>query len=277
MSTYAIGDLQGCYSELEELLDKINFDETNDQLWFAGDLVNRGPESLLCLRFIKSLGDKAKTVLGNHDLHLLAVANEVRKPHRKDTFDEILDAKDSKELFNWIRQQPLLINDTELNFTMIHAGLTPQWTLEQAKELAQETETLIQSKQFDDFIQNMYGDQPDTWSEKLKGDDKHRFIINCLTRMRYIDKHGKLDLKETCAPGKQKKSLIPWYALPDRKTKKEKIIFGHWSTVLLGNEKDFKQYNVYPLDTGCLWGGTLTAMRLEDEELFSVSSKQAKI
>lgn len=277
MSTYAIGDLQGCYSELQDLLDKINFDEINDQLWFVGDIVNRGPNSLACLRFVKSLGTKAKTVLGNHDLHLLAVANKVRKPHRKDSFDEILNAKDSEELLDWIKHQALLVTDTDLNFTMIHAGLPPQWTLEQAKELAQETESLLQSKKFNDFINNMYGDQPDSWSKKLKDDDRHRFIINCFTRIRYIDKNGKLDMKETCAPGKQNKSLTPWYKIPDRKTKQDKIIFGHWSTVHLGNENNFKQYNVYPLDTGCLWGGELTAMRLEDEKLFSVPSKQPKI
>ncbi len=276
MSTYAIGDLQGCYSELQDLLDKINFDETNDLLWFVGDLVNRGPQSLECLRFVKSLGTNAKTVLGNHDLHLLAIANKVRKPHRKDTFDDILKAKDSEELFNWIRQQPLLVHDSEINYTMMHAGLPPQWTQEQAKELAQETESLLQSEQFNNFIHNMYGDQPDTWSEKLKDDDKHRFIINALTRIRYCEANGKLNIKETCAPGKQAESLIPWYALAERKTKQDKIIFGHWSTVHLGNEKDFKQYNVYPLDTGCLWGGTLTAMRLEDEKLFSVPSQQHK-
>lgn len=276
MSTYAIGDLQGCYSELQDLLDKINFDESNDQLWFVGDIVNRGTDSLACLRFVKSLGTNAKTVLGNHDLHLLAIANEVRKPHRKDTVDEILNADDSKKLLKWLRQQPLLVNDDDLKMTMIHAGLPPQWTLEQAKELAQETESLIQSKQFNEFINNMYGDQPDTWSESLKDDDRHRFIINCFTRTRYIDKNGKLNLKENGAPGTQSKLLTPWYAIPERKTKKDKIIFGHWSTVHLGNESNFKQYNVYPLDTGCLWGRTLTAMRLEDETLFNVPSKQEK-
>lgn len=276
MSTYAIGDLQGCYHELIQLLDKINFDEKNDRLWFVGDLVNRGPESLKTLRFVKSLGDTAKTVLGNHDLHLLAVANKVRKAHRKDTFDKILNADDANELFDWIRQQALLINDPELGFTMIHAGLPPQWSLDKAMSLAQETETLLQSAQFNDFIHNMYGDQPDTWAKELKGDDRHRFIINAFTRTRYINKNNALDMKENGAPGTQAKSLTPWYAMPKRKTKKDKLIFGHWSTVHLGNEKDFKQYNVYPLDTGCLWGGELTAMRLEDEKHFSVPSKQAK-
>lgn len=276
MSTYAIGDLQGCYTELQDLLNKINFDETNDQLWFVGDLVNRGPESLKCLRFVKSLGEKAKTVLGNHDLHLLAIANKVRKPHRNDTLDEILNADDAEALLNWIKHLPLLVHDESLNFTMIHAGLPPQWSLKKAKELAKETENLLQSDQFTDFIHNMYGNQPDIWSETLSGDDLHRFIINCFTRIRYLEETGKLNLKENNAPGRQAKNLIPWYALPNRKTNEDKIIFGHWSTVMLGEEQNFKQYNVYPLDTGCLWGGELTAMRLEDEKIFSVPSRQAK-
>ncbi len=276
MSTYAIGDLQGCYAELQDLLDKINFDETNDQLWFVGDIVNRGPESLTCLRFVKLLGTNAKIVLGNHDLHLLAIANKVKKPHRKDTVGEILNADDSENLLEWLKHQPLLVSDPDLQFTMIHAGVPPQWTLEQAKELAQETESLLQSEQFDNFIHQMYGDQPDIWSDSLKDNDRHRFIINAFTRLRYINKNGKIDVKENGAPGTQSESLIPWYAKPGRKTKKEKIIFGHWSTVHLGNENNFKQYNVYPLDTGCLWGGTLTAMRLGDEKLFSVPSRQKK-
>jgi bis(5'-nucleosyl)-tetraphosphatase (symmetrical) len=277
MSTYAIGDLQGCYAELQDLLDKINFDATNDRLWFVGDLVNRGPESLKCLRFVKSLGVSAKTVLGNHDLHLLAIANKVRKPHRKDTLDDILNAEDSNELLGWVRNLPLLVHDTTLNFTMVHAGLPPQWTLEQAKELAQETESLFKSDQFDDFLLQMYGDKPDSWSESLEGYDRHRFIINCLTRMRYCYANGQLDLAAKNAPGKEDKQLITWYALADRKTKNNKIVFGHWSTVHLGSEHNFNQYNVYPLDTGCLWGGEMTAMRLEDEKLFSVASRQSKI
>jgi bis(5'-nucleosyl)-tetraphosphatase (symmetrical) len=274
MSTYAIGDLQGCYAELQDLLNKINFDENNDHLWFVGDLINRGPASLQTLRFVKSLGDSAKVTLGNHDLHLLAVANNVRKPHRKDTLDEILNADDADELIEWIRHLALLVTDPDLGFTMVHAGFPPQWTLGQAKELAHETETLLQGHQFNDFIHHMYGNEPDTWSDDLKDNDRHRFIINAFTRVRYIDENGKLNIKVSSAPGTQDESLTPWYALPTRKTKDDKIIFGHWSTVHLGIEQDFKQYNVYPLDTGCLWGGTMTAMRLEDEELFSVPSQQ---
>ena len=277
MSTYAIGDLQGCYSELQDLLDKISFDESKDHLWFVGDLVNRGPDSLKCLRFVKSLGGIAKVTLGNHDLHLLAVANEVRKPHKKDTLNEILEADDADELLEWVRMQSLLVSDPDLDFTMVHAGLPPQWSLEQSRELAQETESFLQSEKFNDFIYHMYGNQPDIWSNSLKEDDRHRFIINCFTRMRYCDINGKLDLKETGVPGTQSESLIPWYALPERKTKNNKILFGHWSTVTLRKDANFNQYNVYPLDTGCLWGGTLTAMRLEDEKMFSVPSRQPKV
>jgi len=275
MSTYAIGDLQGCYAELQDILNKINFDETIDCLWFVGDLINRGPESLACLRFVKSLGNAAKTVLGNHDLHLLAVANGVRKPHRKDTLDDILNAEDKDELLSWVRNLPLLVNDTALNFTMVHAGLPPIWTLEQAQALAQETETLLRSEKFEDFIQHMYGNQPDRWSDSLNGYDRHRYIINCLTRMRYCHQDGKLDLAAKNAPGEENKRLKPWYTLKGRQTKKHKVLFGHWSTVHLGNEQGFNQYNVYPLDTGCLWGGEMTAMRLEDEKLFSVASRQS--
>ncbi len=276
MSTYAIGDLQGCFSELNELLDVINFNSTNDQLWFVGDIINRGPESLACLRFVKSLGDTARIVLGNHDLHLLAVANDVCKPHKKDTLDDILNADDSEELLNWMRHLPLLVNDNELNFVMVHAGLPPQWTLKETEEFAQETEVLLRSDHFNDFMKYLYGDEPDEWAESLKGYDRHRYIINALTRIRYCYADGRLNLRAKNAPGKEESYLIPWYSLPNRQTNKNKIIFGHWSTVHLGDVKDFKVFNVYPLDTGCLWGGDMTAMRLEDEKKFSVTSRQSK-
>ncbi|MEC7875209.1 MAG: symmetrical bis(5'-nucleosyl)-tetraphosphatase [Pseudomonadota bacterium] len=276
MSTYAIGDIQGCYSELQDLLHEINFDKENDRLWFVGDLINRGPKSLQTLRFVKSLGTNAKVVLGNHDLHLLAASKNIRPLSKKDTIKEVLAAEDKEQLINWIKSRPLLITDNDLGFTMVHAGLAPQWTLEDAKNFANECELTLQSEKINDFLTLMYGDKPNIWSESLEGYERQRFIINCFTRIRFCNDNGKLDLDTKVAPGEQKKSLIPWYALPKRKTIDDKIIFGHWSTVHLGNEKNFKQYNVFPIDTGCLWGGRLTAMRLEDKKIFSVPSKQPK-
>lgn len=276
MSTYAIGDIQGCYSELQNLLNEINFDERRDELWFAGDLVNKGPKSLQTLRFIKALGVNAKITLGNHDLHLLAVAKNIQPLLKKDTIQEILAADDVKELIDWLKSRPLLITDDNLNFTMVHAGLPPQWSLENAKEFAKECELILQSEKINKLLAEMYGDTPNIWVNSLQDYAKQRFIINCFTRIRFCNSDGMLDFDTKVAPGKQNTSLIPWYSLPNRKTKDNKIIFGHWSTVHIGNEKNFKQYNVYPIDTGCLWGGRLTAMRLEDEKVFSVPSEEPK-
>ena len=276
MSTYAIGDIQGCYSELQNLLNEINFDERRDELWFAGDLVNKGPKSLQTLRFIKTLGVNAKITLGNHDLHLLAVAKNIQPLLKKDTIQEILAADDVEELIDWLKSRPLLITDDDLNFTMVHAGLPPQWSLENAKEFAKECELILQSEKINKLLAEMYGDTPNIWVNSLQDYAKQRFIINCFTRIRFCNSDGMLDFDTKVAPGKQNTSLIPWYSLPNRKTKDNKIIFGHWSTVHIGNEKNFKQYNVYPIDTGCLWGGRLTAMRLEDEKIFSVPSEEPK-
>ena len=276
MSTYAIGDVQGCYSELQNLLNEINFDERRDELWFAGDLVNKGPKSLQTLRFIKALGVNAKITLGNHDLHLLAVAKNIQPLLKKDTIQEILAADDVEELIDWLKSRPLLITDDNLNFTMVHAGLPPQWSLENAKEFAKECELILQSEKINKLLAEMYGDTPNIWVNSLQDYAKQRFIINCFTRIRFCNSDGMLDFDTKVAPGKQNTSLIPWYSLPNRKTKDNKIIFGHWSTVHIGNEKNFKQYNVYPIDTGCLWGGRLTAMRLEDEKIFSVPSEEPK-
>ena len=277
MSTYAIGDIQGCYTELQNLLNEINFNEKNDQLWFAGDLVNRGPKSLQTLRFIKSLGASAKIVLGNHDLHLIAASKNIRPISNKDTIKEILTADDADELINWLKSRPLLLTDTDLGFTMVHAGIAPQWTLDAAKNFAKECESILQNEKIDDFLMHMYGDTPNIWSDSIEGYARQRFIINCFTRIRFCTIDGALDLDIKVAPGSQKKSLIPWYALPNRKTIDNKIIFGHWSTIHLGSENNFKKYNVYPIDTGCLWGGQLTAMRLDDEKIFSVTSEQSKL
>jgi bis(5'-nucleosyl)-tetraphosphatase (symmetrical) len=277
MSVFAIGDIQGCYQELIDLLNEINFDQANDQLWFTGDLVNRGPHSPETLRFVKKLGDKAIVTLGNHDLHLLAVSLHTEKKNPKDTLDTILKASDRRELLDWLRCRPLLHHDQDSGFTLIHAGLAPQWDLQQASALANEVEATLGSEKFADFFKYMYGDKPDHWSDDLQGWDRLRIIINAFTRMRYCDENGNFALKEKGPPGSQPEPYQPWFTIKSRKTRKEKIIFGHWSTIYFGNIKNFQEYNVYPLDTGCIWGGTLTALRLDDEKWFSVPSRQPKL
>ena len=274
MSTYAIGDIQGCFKELVQLLDKINFDETNDRLWFVGDLVNRGSDSLEVLNFIINLGENAVTVLGNHDLHLVAIAEGLSKQKKIDTLDAILTSPDKQKMLAWIRLQPLMHHDKELNFSMMHAGLHPQWEIHQASELASEVTQILSSDDYLSFLKSMYGNKPTAWDENLTGNDRLRFIVNCFTRMRYLNDKNKLNFSEKGAPGSQGDHLFPWFTIDDRKSKHNKIIFGHWSTVHLGNIRDFTPYNVYPIDTGCLWDGELTAMRLEDEKLFSVPSLQ---
>lgn len=272
MSTYAIGDLHGCHAELLRLLDQINFDEGKDRLWFAGDLVNRGPDSLKTLRFIKALGPLAQSVLGNHDLHLLAIAAGACQPRTKDTLNAVIQATDAGELLGWLRMQPLMLHSAEHNAVLTHAGLPPAWTLAEARALAQETEALIRGERFSAFLGRMYGDRPERWSANLKHPARHRYIINGLTRMRYIRANGGLDMREKGPPGSQPATLTPWYAVTGRKTRGHRILFGHWSTVTLGKDKDFTKYNVQPLDTGCLWGGKLTALRLEDGQEFNVPS-----
>ena len=274
MSVYAIGDLQGCFDELKDLLNEINFDNKNDQLWFTGDLVNRGPKSLECLRFVKALGDNAITVLGNHDLHLLAVARDAKHKRPKDTLDAIFKAQDCDELLDWLRDQPLFHYDHKLDFVLVHAGLPPQWDINQASDLADEVIHTLQKKDLPGFLDHMYGNTPDQWSDDLKDWDRLRFIINSFTRLRYCTETGQLTLEEKGPPGSQAENTYSWFTIPLRKTKNKKIIFGHWSTVHLGNLKDFSEFNVYPLDTGCVWGGKLTALRLEDTQYFSVPSHQ---
>lgn len=277
MATYVIGDLQGCYQELLDLLDKINFDPAQDRLWFIGDLVNRGPQSLAVLRFVKNLGRETVVVLGNHDLHLLAVAHDPANRHRKDTLDEILAAPDRKELLDWLRTRPLLHREDQYGFTLVHAGLPPQWDLEQAEHYAREVEDILAQSCPDAFFEHMYGDQPQAWSPHLKNWKRIRFITNALTRLRYCDEQGRMALEEKGPPGSQAQPCQPWFTLKSRRTGRKKIIFGHWSTVHLGDIKDFSQFHVYPLDTGCLWGGTLSALRLDDEKWFAVPSRQPRL
>ena len=255
MSIYAIGDIQGCFDDLLRLLDKIKFDEKSDQLWFAGDLVNRGPKSLETLRFVKSLGKSAITVLGNHDLHLLSTAYKQRIPRKKDSLTQILKASDRDELLDWLRHRPLFHFNDE--FCLLHAGLPPQWTISQTKKMALEAEKIIKGDNFLAFFKVMYGDKPDKWSSELSGMEKIRFIVNCFTRIRYCDANGRLDFKYAGVVGSQPKHLIPWFMMHERKSLNKTIIFGHWSTLGF-----YQGHNCYGLDTGCLWGGQLTAIEL---------------
>jgi bis(5'-nucleosyl)-tetraphosphatase (symmetrical) len=262
MAVYAIGDVQGCYQELLELLALIDFDERRDRLWFTGDLVNRGPASLSTLRFVRALGERAVTVLGNHDLHLLAVATGARPVHRRDTFQDVLAAPDRQVLLNWLTNLPLLHHDPRLNFTLVHAGLYPCWTLALAQRLAREAEAVLRGEDQHTFLHAMYGNLPPVWSDDLKGHNRVRFVINCFTRMRYLNGQGHLDFEENGPPGTQAKGLLPWYKVTNRADGGLRLVFGHWSTATLG---DPISEPVYPLDTGCVWGGSLTAMRLGKE------------
>lgn len=262
MAIYAIGDVQGCYDELMRLLEQINFDPAKDKLWFAGDLVNRGPHSLEVLRFVKGLGKKAITVLGNHDLHLLAISEGNIKHKSKDhTLDSILQAKDRDELLHWLRHQPLMHHSSKYGFSMIHAGLPPQWDIPSALGHARELEKVLQGDGFHYFCINMYGNEPSAWSDKLKGIERLRFITNCFTRMRFCYPTGNLALKEKGKPDMRGSKLKPWFSLPNRASRKDRIIFGHWST--LGY---LAQDNIWALDTGCLWGGKLTALKLRKDK-----------
>ena len=266
MAVYAIGDVQGCYEELARLLDVLKADPAGDEIWFVGDLVNRGPRSLDVLRLVKSLGRAAVVVLGNHDLHLLAfaLAGSARVPD--DDLREVLDAPDCAELMDWLRARPLAHYRPDLNTLMVHAGVAPEWDPLQTVKLAREVERVLRGSDCARFLGEMYGDQPDRWSPALAGVERLRFIVNCLTRVRYCHADGRLDFEENGAPGTQPAALVPWFELPGRSAQAVRIVFGHWSSLGL-----VQQARLLGLDTGCVWGRTLTAVRLDGPaRLFSV-------
>lgn len=258
MATWVIGDLHGCYDAYQRLLERIAFEPARDRLWFVGDLVNRGPDSLACLRAVRALGDNAVCVLGNHDLHLLASAAGARRPRRKDTFDDVLAAPDRDELLDWLRFRPLLHHDEDRAVTLVHAGLHRDWDLATARALAREVEAELRRDDYQRLFDYMYGDEPAQWSPGLDGEARIRFAINCLTRMRYCHADGSLDLDPTGPPGTQPAGLVPWFDLPGRANAHLHIVFGHWSA--LGH---VVRNGVRSLDTGCLWGGRLSALSLD--------------
>ncbi|MFO1433208.1 MAG: symmetrical bis(5'-nucleosyl)-tetraphosphatase [Candidatus Competibacteraceae bacterium] len=272
MAVYAIGDVQGCYTALQRLLERLCFDPSRDTLWFAGDLINRGPQSLAVVRLVRSLGERAIAVLGNHDLTLLAVAEGVRKPKHSDTFQAILTAPDREELLHWLRRQPLLYHDPALGFTLVHAGLTPQWDLQQARSCAAEVEMVLQGPAYQDFIFQMFGSEPRLWCDELQGIERWRFIVNCFTRLRYCHEDGALNFSEKGPPGSQAAGLWPWFQIPWRRHAGLNIVFGHWAS--LGY---YRAPGIYSLDSGCVWGGRLTAIRLDaPEQAYWVDCEQPR-
>lgn len=264
MATYAIGDLQGCYDPLRRLLDQISFDPAADRLWFVGDLVNRGPASLEVLRFVKSMGSTATLVLGNHDLHLVMQAEGYSRANKEDTLGPVLGAPDRDELLAWLRAQPLIHVDGK--WAMVHAGLLPAWTVTQAQALADEVSAALMAENFREFLAHMWGSEPVAWSDDLAGWDRLRVIVNAMTRMRYVTLTGALEFR---APGakapldRNPPGCVPWFAASGRASADHTIICGHWSGLGFRDEP-----NLLALDTGCLWGGSLTSVRLEDRRVF---------
>jgi len=261
MARYAIGDIQGCHQQLRELLRRLRFSSDRDQLIFVGDLVNRGPESLQVLRFVRDLGDSARTVLGNHDLHLLAHHFDPSRPLREgDTLQEVLQAPDREKLVQWLLQRPLLLHDAARGELVVHAGVIPQWSAEQAGHHAAAAATALRARP-EEFLASMYGNKPARWEDAETDADRHRFTINVLTRMRYCKADGTVNLKLKDAPDKASAPWLPWYAHPQRRSAATRVIFGHWSTLGL-----LRKPGLLALDTGCVWGGALTAVDLDDAE-----------
>ena len=267
MTTYAIGDLQGCHDQLSVLLDRIETRSPGARFVFVGDIVNRGPRSLATLRQVRALGERARIVLGNHDLNLLAVACGLRQPHASDTLDDILQAEDCDELIDWLRRQPLAFADGDHLF--VHAGVLPQWSAAQTVALSQEVERELQGAHWADFLGEMYGNTPAAWSDDLRGIERLRVIVNALTRMRLCSIDGVMDFKTAEGIDRIPEGLMPWFELPDRRTADTTVVFGHWSTLGL-----LMRPRLVGLDTGCVWGGKLTAVNLQDRSLVQVDCPQ---
>jgi bis(5'-nucleosyl)-tetraphosphatase (symmetrical) len=266
MALYAIGDIQGCHAEFCQLLELIAFSPATDRLWLVGDLVNRGPESLAVLREVRKLGDAATTVLGNHDFHLLTVAAGHRRPHRSDTLDAILAAPDRDELLAWLAARPLVVVEGER--LLVHAGLLPQWTPATALMLSREVQAMLAGNRAHEFLGVLYGDEPRQWSDELSGYDRLRVAVNACTRLRFCRADGTMEFKEKRGPDNAPAGFLPWFAQPARLSARMTVVCGHWSTheLLLAP-------NVLMLDSGCLWGGTLTGVCLDDRRVFQVPSR----
>jgi bis(5'-nucleosyl)-tetraphosphatase (symmetrical) len=265
MSTYAIGDIQGCYHAFQALLSKIQFDPKSDQLWLVGDLVNRGSGSLEVLRWCYAHRDRLKVVLGNHDLHALVVANGIVRAHKSDTLDALLVAEDCAVLLNWLRHQPLIYQED--NFLMVHAGILPQWTAAEAVGYAAEVAAALQGSSYLEFLATMYGNLPNRWSESLTGADRLRVLTNAMTRLRVCTEQGEMDFSFNGELKDLPDGLMPWFEVPARATKEVQVVFGHWSALGLLQRK-----NIYALDSGCLWGGQLTAMNIHTKAIIQVQS-----
>lgn len=265
MATYAIGDIQGCFDSFQRLLEVCAFNPKNDRLWLVGDLVNRGPHSLETLRYVRNLGNAVVTVLGNHDLYLLMVAfGAARKRGRDDTIQAILDAPDREDLLDWLRKQPLCYCEGE--YCMVHAGLLPEWTVEQAQSLGREVQAALSADNFQDFIQHMWGSEPDAWNDQLVGWPRLRVIVNAMTRMRFCTPDGTMEFVSKGEATNAPAGYLPWFDIPGRKSADRILVTGHWSALGLKILP-----NLMALDSGCLWGNQLTAVRLEDRHIFQVN------
>lgn len=269
-ATYAVGDIQGCFATFQRLLEHCRFDPATDRLWLTGDLVNRGPRSLETLRFVRDLGEAAVTVLGNHDLSLLMVAEGYGKQGKGDTFDEVLAAPDCDELLSWLRQQPMC--HVENGFCLVHAGLLPQWTVAQAQKLAAEVEGALRGDRWREFMANLWGSEPVAWNDDLQGWPRLRVIVNAMTRMRFCTPAGAMDFRTKGKIDKAPEGYMPWFEVPGRCSAESALITGHWSALGLKILP-----NLLSIDSGCLWGGPLTAVRLEDRAVFQVPCQPAEV